>query len=783
MRKLARSVVVLLAVTLLAATHAPFAPVTAAVADTASAGGDDPSEILRDIPSLEQARARVGPDWVQIRGTPFPVTADGRVDWSDPDGRGRSYQRQVHGLRMVRYLAVLAAHGDPGAADRALAVTRSWVAHNPRHAPAHPMAWHDETTALRLHSIINLHVTLRTIGGDPADLRWLEQRAEEHVHVLLDDDFHSAGTNHGMFQDRAILTWVVDPVSAPADRQLVIDADRVATRRLIDYFDVIFSPSGVHLEHSPAYHKIVLRNLDRIVRAYHANGQSGVAAPLAAIRERAGHYATHVIQPNGLMPEVADTSTAGSVPHPGLVDTDAYRYAVSAGAEGTPPIEVDAFYLDADTAVMRDAWQPGGRGTYLHFTAAYHVNYHKHPDDLSLWLYHDGDLLTEAGMNGYLYHDPFTVYGYSAAAHNTVLVDGVGVNRTDGQFDRVWMIGARGDGNMSVVAGRTERFPGDRAVWERTVRYDRAAATVEVVDAVTAARPGAEATVLWHTAPEIDVRLTDRHAHLYRHGRLTARMQVADLHGNLPLQTVSGQTDPLLGWRLGQGTPQPTEVLLARTTDAGAITTSIDLLRPPPLRDIAEVCATSQQPFVDVTGTHAPAVACLHQLGIARGVGDGELFVPAAAVRRDQMASFVARTLTHAGVELPTDDLPTFADVPPGHRHGTAISQLAAVGVVTGNAAGSYLPDAPIDRGQMATMLDRAAAVVSGPLPDGSRWFDDAIGTHGASIDRLTEAGITAGAAAGGYQPSGQVTRGQMATFLARTLAALAQDGAEITRP
>jgi hypothetical protein len=56
--------------------------------------------------------------------------------------------------------------------------------------------------------------------------------------------------------------------------------------------------------------------------------------------------------------------------------------------------------------------------------------------------------------------------------------------------------------------------------------------------------------------------------------------------------------------------------------------------------------ASSGGGFTDVSGPHAAAVAALAASGVTTGcTTDGQQFCPQGAVRRDQMASFVARGL------------------------------------------------------------------------------------------------------------------------------------------
>jgi hypothetical protein len=118
--------------------------------------------------------------------------------------------------------------------------------------------------------------------------------------------------------------------------------------------------------------------------------------------------------------------------------------------------------------------------------------------------------------------------------------------------------------------------------------------------------------------------------------------------------------------------------------------------------------------FADVSGTHQAGIDCIGWWGVTQGTGDGT-YNPAGTVRRDQMASFVARTLTLTGGTLPGSPPDVFAD------------------------------------------------------DDGN--------THEANINRVAAAGLTGGTADGGYDPSGEVSRAQMGTFLARLLAKLVADG------
>jgi hypothetical protein len=79
----------------------------------------------------------------------------------------------------------------------------------------------------------------------------------------------------------------------------------------------------------------------------------------------------------------------------------------------------------------------------------------------------------------------------------------------------------------------------------------------------------------------------------------------------------------------------------------------------------------------------------------------------------------------------------------------------------------SYCPDAPVTRGQMASFLARAL----GLPPTGAEFFtDDEASIHEPDINRVAAAGVAAGCGGGNYCPTDLVTREQMASFLARAL-------------
>jgi hypothetical protein len=108
----------------------------------------------------------------------------------------------------------------------------------------------------------------------------------------------------------------------------------------------------------------------------------------------------------------------------------------------------------------------------------------------------------------------------------------------------------------------------------------------------------------------------------------------------------------------------------------------------------------------------------------------------------------------------------TFKDVASSDTHAEAIELLAALGWARGYSDGTYRPSVSVERGQMATFLARATSL---PGSDGSSPFKDTAGSvHEPAIVAVAESGIASGYPDGSFRPQQSVTRGQMATFLAR---------------
>lgn len=110
-------------------------------------------------------------------------------------------------------------------------------------------------------------------------------------------------------------------------------------------------------------------------------------------------------------------------------------------------------------------------------------------------------------------------------------------------------------------------------------------------------------------------------------------------------------------------------------------------------------------------------------------------------------------------------------DVADDNVHERAIDCAVAWGLANGTGAGSFSPAASVSRGQMASFMARLVTKTAGSLPADERdaFNDDAGSPHESNINALAAASIVAGTGVGNYSPGAAVNRGQMASFLVRT--------------
>ena len=175
--------------------------------------------------------------------------------------------------------------------------------------------------------------------------------------------------------------------------------------------------------------------------------------------------------------------------------------------------------------------------------------------------------------------------------------------------------------------------------------------------------------------------------------------------------------------------------------------------------------------FIDDEGAfyEAPFDALSERGIFARTECNTSQICPEDPITRATLAVWLGRALT--GEEPPSIQSSRFTDVARWDWRAAHIERFAELGVTSGCGDGTrFCPNEAVDRGQMAAFLVRAFE-----LPDASSaGFTDTVDHFFENnINALAAAGITKGCtveAPPRYCPNNDVTRGEMATFIARAL-------------
>lgn len=168
-------------------------------------------------------------------------------------------------------------------------------------------------------------------------------------------------------------------------------------------------------------------------------------------------------------------------------------------------------------------------------------------------------------------------------------------------------------------------------------------------------------------------------------------------------------------------------------------------------------------PFDDTAGS-------VHEADIALlaewGITKGctdSSFCPEDAVTRGQMAAFMRRSFG-----TPTSQYDYFGDDDDSVFEAD-INSITGVGITQGcnpPTSSRYCTNDQLTRGQMAAFLRRTLSLPPGPDVFG----DDRDSQFEDDINALAAAGITLGCGDGRFCPDDEITRAQMASFLVRAL-------------
>lgn len=172
-----------------------------------------------------------------------------------------------------------------------------------------------------------------------------------------------------------------------------------------------------------------------------------------------------------------------------------------------------------------------------------------------------------------------------------------------------------------------------------------------------------------------------------------------------------------------------------------------------------------------LSGTHAGAIDCMTWWGVVVPTDAvGDVFGQHEVATRGFMAAVIARLAAEGGKPLPAAGSDHFDD-DDGHRYEDAVNRVVEAGIAGGFTDGTFRPNASLTRAQMATFLAHTYRdwLALGAPKVADHFDDDKGSVHEKNINLVAEVDIAKGTGTRQFSPGRSLSRGQLASFAART--------------
>ena len=357
---------------------------------------------------------------------------DGDLEWNEDPFDDWTWQFYFHSLRMVSHLLnAYELSSNITYLEKAQWFIESWMEHNPNPKnQASERAWDDHSTANRISTMIYFWDYYRNSEiFDETFAVELLNMLRKHGEFTANSNNYYWGHNHGIYQDRALLQLAgMFPIFKHSQ-----DWTETANYRLSLQIKEGVTDSGVHKEHSPAYHYLVMK---LFIDVNLFNVHYGIEnKEISNLVDDMQEFLLHIAKQDGTVPMVGDSFDDRVMGiSQSIVTNDYLLYEVSDGELGVRVPYNDIVYEDAGIAIFKNDWE-NSTPIYFALFNAFHSIVHKQSDDLSFVVsYGQTDYFVDSGKYNFVESDPFRKYIRSVFSHNTISVDNQTYNFRDYDF-------------------------------------------------------------------------------------------------------------------------------------------------------------------------------------------------------------------------------------------------------------------------------------------------------------------------------------------------------------
>ncbi len=453
---------------------------------------------------------------------PYSYSED-TLDWSIDPYENKTWVLYFHSLRMVSYLLnAFEMTKELIYLKKAQWFINSWIDNNPLQGKkTSTQAWRDHSVASRIITFIYFWDYYRNseIFDEEFSKKFIDI-LEEHGEFIALDENYTFRHNHGIMQSRALLELsILFPNFKNSQKWFMISKER-----LLDHINHDITPSGVHKEHSPTYHKLVLEFFISIneLLTYYQKYDSFLDDTISKMK----NYLDYIAKPDGSLPIVGDSKNGE------------YWYNTS------QKTLTDIVYPDANIAIFRNNCTTK-KPLYLAFFSGFHSRTHKHADDLSFILTYDKtDYFVDSGAYGYTENDPYRKYVRSVFAHNSFSVDGKSFSLRQEQIGKAQIETYGIRNGYSYVQAIHTLFLGVKI--SRTLVYLKTGSIILKDDLIS--ENDHHYFQIFNIGKDVDISKTESKM-ILKSKVDSSEIELIQLNPTKTYQKYNGSKDPIMGWQ------------------------------------------------------------------------------------------------------------------------------------------------------------------------------------------------------------------------------------------
>lgn len=271
-----------------------------------------------------------------------------------------------------------------------------------------PLKWHDHASAIRAKNLTNWFITVSNFTDNYSkELEKLAAIIETHLVWLCNEKNYSKKTNHGFEQARLMISVAAELPGLPSANYAL----RLGLQRLQDEISFAFTAQGVHKENSPGYQWFMIKVLQEAKEMLDGYGLELPDVNFDKLISRAKKFLFAIALPDNTLPLIGDTQHK----------ENQNDYISKITKNRKEPEGLSLFdYSKSGYFIVKHKSRQAGR-TQLIFKNSHNSDYHRHNDDLSIYVTYDDILIFgDSGLYSHNKEDIGRKFVKSSWAHSTV---------------------------------------------------------------------------------------------------------------------------------------------------------------------------------------------------------------------------------------------------------------------------------------------------------------------------------------------------------------------------